>query len=238
MKNYQQYKNIFFIVLAFVSGSLLSIATTAVLAHGGDTSKLHVCVDDTTGAMRMVGVNDTCPSGEHNVDWDQDAVASVNKHNPPVICPIHCWIDAPAVAALKGKDFTHAFLNQFKIENGDMSNTTFSHAFINSSTLGGSDFSGTDFDHAIIYGNIEDVDFTDADFSNATVSASVAGSNLQNTNFTNTNLQGADLTDATNMDTATITGVVWGVDEETNTVCPDGTNSYDNSDTCVGHLTP
>ena len=39
-----KFKNLPVILLAFIAGSLVSIATTVALAHGGDVSKIHGCV--------------------------------------------------------------------------------------------------------------------------------------------------------------------------------------------------
>lgn len=38
---------------------------------------------------------------------------------------------------------------------------------------------------------------------------------------------------ATGLNTSVLTGVIWN-----NTFCPDSTNSDNNGNTCVGHLTP
>ncbi len=66
------------------------------------------------------------------------------------------------------------------------------------------------------------------------------GTNLRGTDFRQADLTGADFTDAdltrvwgrnSTFDNSTIvTGVVWS-----NTICPDGTNSDANGNTCVGH---
>ena len=56
--------------------------------------------------------------------------------------------------------------------------------------------------------------------------ANLTHSDFLNVYLTNVNLTGADMTDAS------FTNVTW-----TNTTCPDGSNSDNNSRTCVGHLT-
>ena len=57
----------------------------------------------------------------------------------------------------------------------------------------------------------------------------LAGSNFQRANFTNANLTGANLKGA-NFKDATMTGMTW-----LNTICPDGTNSNNDNNTCKGH---
>ena len=54
-----------------------------------------------------------------------------------------------------------------------------------------------------------------------------------NSNLTQVNFTGVNLIRDTGLDSATLTGVIWS-----NTLCPDGTNSDNNGNTCVGHLTP
>jgi hypothetical protein len=209
----RRIKDILFLLAGVILGTGISLTATLAIAHGGDTSKLHSCVDDTTGAMRMVGENDTCPGGEHNVDWDQDAITSTISHVAPYICTIKCNLTQFA-SNIKGKDFSYSQIVSIQLISVDMSGTNFSH----------SNISGTFFQ----------TDLTDTDFSNASLEeSSFAETNLQNANFTNADLTDTDFTGATNMDTATLTGVTWS-----NTVCPDGTNSDENSNTCEGHFTP
>jgi Pentapeptide repeats (9 copies) len=209
---FRRYKDILTLLAGVILGTFISFTTTLVLAHGGNTAKLHTCVDDTTGAMRMVGENDTCPGGEHNVDWDQDAMASVSNNIAPYICTIKCNLSNFA-PALKGKNFSYAQISGLQLVSVDMSGTNFSNSNISGS------FSGT---------NLTNVNFTDA-----ILTVSFSETNLQSANFTNANLTDADFNSATNMDTATLTGVTWS-----NTICPDGTNSDNNSNTCVDHFTP
>lgn len=230
----RRIKDILFILAGVILGTGVSLTTTLVLAHGGDTSKLHACVDDTTGALRIVGENDACPGGEHNVDWDQDAVASVGEHKPPFVCSFKCYFsDFPE--KFKGKDFTNAFIRQLQLMNVDMSDTNFSSSVITGGQFTGSDLSNSDFSNS----NVSSTSFQNTTLASTNFTAASAegtgfqNANLTNGNFTNANFTYADFTGATNMDTTTLTGVTWD-----NTICPDGTNSNDNGNTCVGHLTP
>lgn len=117
----------------------------------------------------------------------------------------------------------------------NISNTTnhnFDKANITGADLSNTDFSGSTFRNAVALssswggGNLSNTDFTNAKFyQEFTSPSSFANANLTNANFTNAHLGGA------NMSGATTTGVTWS-----NTICPDGTNSNDNGNTCEGHL--
>ena len=55
----------------------LTVATAAfglgvyTSAHGGDTSRIHGCVDNRTGALRIVGATQNCTaSKETALDWN------------------------------------------------------------------------------------------------------------------------------------------------------------------------
>jgi uncharacterized protein YjbI with pentapeptide repeats len=125
-------------------------------------------------------------------------------------------------------------------------------AILNGATLVGS--GETDFSNAQLISTLFDgTSFTDSDFSGASMQRAyiVTNVNFENSDFTGANmrsfyffggstinLDGADLTDAdltgTNLDTyGSVTGATWS-----NTTCPDGTNSDNNSNTCGGPLTP
>lgn len=156
-----------------------------------------------------------------------------------------------------GHNFDKAELFGLFADGSDFSNSTFVHAVLRGSTFVGSDFSGADFSYANLKFTTKwnpvtfQVDFTDADltdtnfsnallhqviwinanltnadFTDAEVSGNFDSANLTNANFTNVNLTGAS-----NMGSATVTGVTWS-----NTICPDATNSNDNGNTCEGHL--
>lgn len=229
MKSYVRYQNLLLILLAFVAGSLVSIATTAVLAHGGDASKLHSCVDDTTGAMRLVGVNDTCPSGEHNVDWDQES-----NHGLPFTCAF-CTL-TPHAAKFAGKDFSDAQLRQSDMSNSNLTGVIFTRAKLDRVAFDNSDLTNADLSDLIFESNLvfASADLTNANLSNNTLSSSdFTNANVENTDFSNVNFSSTNFLGATNMDTASLSGVTWD-----SVTCPDGTNSDENSNTCVGHLTP
>jgi len=63
------------LVLALLS--LFAFDVVGILAHGGDTSKIHACVKvggASKGNIRIVGANDTCASNESALDWNIQGV--------------------------------------------------------------------------------------------------------------------------------------------------------------------
>lgn len=248
----KKLKNSLVIVFAFIAGSLVSIATTAVLAHGGDASKIHGCVRNNgllAGFIRVVGANDNCNNNETALDWNiqgpQGPAGPTASGSAYFGLTFTCYkCDLTSIAdKFKGKDFSNAFIpgtgfydvdlsgiilkngyleglkvNGSNLSNADLSDAQFSN--IHGSYLGNATFQGTNLQNA----NLQNNDLSNGSFQNA---------NLQNTNFTNANFSAADFLGAQNMDTANLTGVTWN-----NTTCPDGTNSDNNGNTCIGHLTP
>jgi uncharacterized protein YjbI with pentapeptide repeats len=128
-------------------------------------------------------------------------------------------------------NFKNADLTQSGI-HGPIQNSNFSSANLTLVGIGGS-------------GSIENMincDFTDANMTDmATNTMNFTGSNMTgvtairsgfyNDDLTNVNFTNANLTNAGSMSTANVTGVIWS-----NTTCPDGTNSNNNGNTCVGHF--
>ena len=118
---------------------------------------------------------------------------------------------------------------------GPEAGTEFPFVCVNCGLYNQSMFAGRDFTGALLTG----VDFTNdplagANFTQAQITNSkFINTTLTGANFTNDVLTGVDFTDATGLDSATLTGVDWD-----STTCPDGSNSDDNDDTCSGHLTP
>jgi hypothetical protein len=113
-------------------------------------------------------------------------------------------------------------------------------------------FYGLNLAKASLWGNLIDAIFTRADLTGATLNsqqltgtdfsharlnnAQIVGSSLQGARFNWADLTGvkfsnADLTGATGLNEALLTNVTWF-----STVCPDGTMSDQNRNTCIGHL--
>src|SRR5687767_15140895 len=51
---------------------VLSGSAYVASAHGGDPGKIHSCVNNSSGTIKIVGPNDTCKNNETAVDWDAD----------------------------------------------------------------------------------------------------------------------------------------------------------------------
>ena len=84
---------------------------------------------------------------------------------------------------------------------------------------------------AVVAANLEGMDLSGRNLSGV----SFAGCSARGADFTGTNLQEAlfsrtDLTGA-QLDAARLDQVIW-----LNTVCPDGTGSWEHTNTCIGHL--
>lgn len=66
------FKNLQFpkwaVVFIVVQISLLSV--TLVSAHGGNTTLIHSCVNNTSGEIKIVGANANCPSNYRALDWN------------------------------------------------------------------------------------------------------------------------------------------------------------------------
>ena len=98
-------------------------------------------------------------------------------------------------------------------------------------------FTGDDLTGAIFTGATVD----DTGFENANVTDAVfSGDNLDGSNFTGADVSGTEFGDA-NLQNVTFTGVTGGATTDVtgvtwfDTTCPDGTNSNDDNDTCLGH---
>jgi uncharacterized protein YjbI with pentapeptide repeats len=120
-------------------------------------------------------------------------------------------VNSPIVNAT-GANLTNGLIKR-AIVRFDFSNANLTNVFFERSPA--LDEQATEISH---------VNFTNADFTG--VEFSVGPGPL--ITMIESNFTGVDLSGATNIHT-----VVWQ-----NTICPDGTNSDNNGDTCTGHLTP
>jgi uncharacterized protein YjbI with pentapeptide repeats len=121
-------------------------------------------------------------------------------------------------------DFTAGTLqvsgNGTILSGANLANTGLNGAILTNSVAIGANFTSVDIRNANLTGsNLSGITAPQASFQSA---------NLTNVNFTNANLSGAYF-----LESANLTGVTWS-----NTTCPDGTNSNNNSGTCQGHLNP
>lgn len=132
-------------------------------------------------------------------------------------------------------------LDNAKFKNAILTNTTFSNVHgvninFKNSDLDGASLTNLIFQNANFTGaSIRDDAFLNSDLTGSNMTGVIANggtpADFNNTNLTNVNFTNANLTGAINMSTANVTGVTWS-----NTICPDGTNSNSNGNTCVGHF--
>jgi collagen triple helix repeat protein len=64
----KEWNVLLLILLALIAGFLGGQAGSAS-AHGGDISLIHACVNSSSGAVKIVGANDSCPSGYSPLHW-------------------------------------------------------------------------------------------------------------------------------------------------------------------------
>jgi hypothetical protein len=70
------------VVFAIVMLSLVSV--TYVSAHGGNTSLIHSCVNNTSGEIKIIAANATCPSNYRSLDWNIQGPAGAQGPIGPV----------------------------------------------------------------------------------------------------------------------------------------------------------
>jgi uncharacterized protein YjbI with pentapeptide repeats len=232
IKNLRNYP---FLLAAFLLIIVGTNIVTYVYAHGGDANLIHACVRNNLPNLpniRIVGANQNCGSNETPLDWNALGLPGTGAF-------VSNLQDADLSSSdLKYRDFKGANLSNgvfnstnflhANLTNANLTNANFDSAYLNSANLTGVNLSGaiftrTNLEGAIISGNLTQTDFTNADL-HTTSFGDISGSQ---TNFTNTDLSQAHFNGAVNL-----TDTIWS-----NTTCPDGTNSNNNGNTCVGHLT-
>ena len=129
-------------------------------------------------------------------------------------------------ASLKYTDFSYSEGTYLRFRNANMTHAVFAHSEYVSGFFSNADLTYTDFSN-VTFTMISPPDGYRNDFSN---------SNLSFSNFNDASLYGltfanADLTGATFVGTTFVGNNVWS-----NTICPDGTNSNDNGNTCENNL--
>jgi uncharacterized protein YjbI with pentapeptide repeats len=211
-----KFKNFFLILLAFISGSFISIFTTLALAHGGDTNLVHSCVKNTLLAhspnIRIIDSNENCTNNETALDWPKTAGSNTPKF--PFFCTGCSFDDVYVGSTFAGKDLTNAKIGASSFNATDFTNTNLTNANIRDTSFFGAKLVNT---------NLTGANLISAEFQ--------SGVDFHNANLTNVNFTDAELIGVVNINTAIRTGITWS-----NTTCPDGTNSDNNGNTCEGHL--
>lgn len=205
---------VIFAVVAAAFGVIGTIIVSNVLAQGNEV--IYACVNKVGGNIRIVTANESCKSNESSLNWNQQGPAGTPGSSSGSNLPFSCGycVLSPIADKFKGKDLSNAQIWRSELKGADLTGTIFTGANMSNVDFSNSNLTGADFSGV---SNYPGWSMTGVDFTNT---------NLTNVNFTNTNLSGAR-----NMDSANTTGATWN-----NTKCPDGTNSNDNSNTCVGHF--
>jgi hypothetical protein len=92
---------------ALVLGAMLLAALvgggTWALAHGGDPKLVHACVNDESGAVRVVGAKDQCSKKETALDWSiQGPAGPQGPQGEPGVLGFYTLDITPAVPAPAG----------------------------------------------------------------------------------------------------------------------------------------
>ncbi len=137
--------------------------------------------------------------------------------------------------------FNPDYMGLANFNNADFSGVSFvptqggfSRLSFQGSTFQGADFTGATASGWFISPNYNGATLTNVVFAGLQLESAsfvgvttVAGADFSGAQFNSSTLLGADFSGTT------ITGATWS-----NTICPDGTNSNNNGNTCAGHLTP
>ena len=141
------------------------------------------------------------------------------------------WAERPL------KDMSNVRLSYANLQGADLSRTNLTGAQLYESNLIQANISSSNLSFAdLSYSMLSGADLSHSDLTDSYLySANMGGANLEyaslygayvvGLSLVNANLYGANLTDVE------FYGVGWG-----NTICPDGTNSDDNGDTCENNI--
>jgi uncharacterized protein YjbI with pentapeptide repeats len=136
-----------------------------------------------------------------------------------------------SVCDLSGLQWSYVDLTNASLIGATVNQTYFDYANLNGANLAGlfegihtpANFYGASLYKAnLSFGSFENAGFEYTD---------LVGANLNSADFTNANMTGANLTGAENVLGTTWTGVIWN-----GTECPDGTNSNNDSGTCINDM--
>ena len=209
-------------VAALLVGVVGTIAVTQVLAQSAN-EMIYGCVNKTNGNVRIVAQGESCKNGETSLNWAVQGSQGIpgptgvpgatGTSGGSFVFSCNGCVLYPVADRFKGKDLSYSQITKAEFQNSDLTGIIFKGAQLISSNFTNANLTGADFTDA---GN----------YPGWNVNSNFDHANLTNANFTNANLQFSK-----NMGTANVTGAIWS-----NTKCPDGTNSNNNGNTCVGHF--
>ena len=222
------------------SGLVVAISLLSVIALGGaafasipgPTGVIKGCYDK-FGAVSVIdsAATATCPSKTTALTWSQAGIQGPQgiqgiqgpqgPQGPagsanPLFCP-NCDFRSVSIPV----DATGAYFP----------NTNFLSANLAGAHLALANLQSADLDF---------VNLTNADLYHADLRLAILGGNLTGVDLVGANLTGADLStsDLTNADLSSavgLTGTTVHLVTWSNTICPDGTNSNFDGNTCLGH---
>lgn len=249
--------------IAFILGILITFTVHRVFA---DTSTIHACVTTATGAIRVVGENTNCDTGESLLSWNSSTATS-SAPLSYIICESCHFYFGDGVERFKGVDFTNAWIPFATFSTNDISHQKFVGASMYQTGFYATKADGTDFSNANLEGSSArnfsnggsvsqtatfigtkfintnlshadmGIDMNEANFSGADFTgADLSNGNFSYNNFSNANFTSANLAN-TSLLGADLTSATFTSTIWSNTICPDGTNSDDDSNTCENNLT-
>ncbi|MFT6398736.1 MAG: hypothetical protein ACJAYU_003498 [Bradymonadia bacterium] len=221
---------------SFRDGVLSSTAGTEIVMAGA------ILIDATADDIIWSGVTLT------GADFSRASMLRANLSDAVARETVFDLVDA-SYGDARGADFTDASMVEFGFFAGFATGTDFTRVILAEANLGEANLSTSVMRNADLsevsaaLANLRDCDLFGAIFNGANLAGAIlTDADGTQADFTNANLSGANLTDmdltngiltGASLEGATLTGVVWS-----NTMCPDGTNSTDNGDTCEGHFLP
>lgn len=228
------------ITLAAVVGGASTAVVLAAIPDGN--GQLQACYRNTAGLLDPKGnlriidtSSESCTGQETAVSWDQN--------NPPQGSQFGDLVSLTGKTTsgtdfmflnMANQNFTGTNFDGSSLSYSNFTNSNFTNAILNSRPAENADFTGAIFTGANIDESVimDGSNFTNANISGLTIGFTVNNANFSGTNMSNITFDSANLL-GSSMATATLTGATWS-----NTTCPDGTNSDNNGNTCIGHLTP
>jgi hypothetical protein len=226
-------------IIAFCLGVLTIFVIQKVFAQNVNPQLIYACIQKQTGNVRIVSINIQCRPDENSINWGMQgppgpqgpagSTGNSTGNGLPYGCNT-CNL-GPSASAFKGKDFSYAQIQNSDFTGGDMAGVIFRSAFFAYDQFDNTNLTGADFSNIKnvpgFLGNITNLKFTNANLTNANFS----NSNFSNSDFSGANLTGTNFQATTGLTSSNTTGATWS-----NTTCPDGTNSNNNGNTCVGHF--
>ena len=195
---------------------------------GGDTFTFANFSGDTFSGATFSGTSlrDADLAGVQLSGADLAGVSSGLVTGSPASLPVG-WTFFNGYLVGAGANLRGAALSGDNMPGINLSGANVSEAKFTGDDLTGAIFTGATVDDT----GFEDANLTDADFSGDNLDGSnFTGADLSGTEFADANLQNATFTGTTGDATTDVTGVTW-----LDTTCPDGTNSNEDDDTCLGH---